>query len=350
MINTSVSYQTLTFKRPARTSRGAYTEHGMYIITVTGDDGHAGVGELAPLPDLSCDRNSYPDLQSVTRLIDEAMSHGADWREHLRPYPALLFALESAIADSSCDPILYNTPFARGEVGIPFNGLVWMDNYDNMLRQMQEKIDAGFKCIKLKIGAIDFQHELDLIRIIRQHYSKSQIEIRVDANGAFSSDNVMQRLEALARYDLHSIEQPIRPLWHESGAVKSWDEMASLCRTSPLPIALDEELIGLNSIEQKTSMLEAIHPQYIVLKPMLHGGITGTREWVDLARERGIGSWITSALESNIGLQSVALLAASIYGDSITFPQGLGTGLLYVDNIPMRIESRGSMLFMTANK
>lgn len=366
----AVSKKSLTFKKPARTSRGEYTEHEMYVITIEDERlGRRGVGELAPLPDLSCDRGCYPDAKSVEALIHEAFDGGfpnsadADiqhnrliyngeargampWQERLRPYPALLFALETAIADLYRTPELYDTPFARGEAGIPFNGLVWMDSYDNMLRQMQDKIEAGFQCIKLKIGAIDFERELDLIRIIREHYPKERIEIRVDANGAFTAENVMQRLEALARYDLHSIEQPIRPLWHESGAVKSWSEMAELCRVSPLPIALDEELIGVNDTVRKIKLLETIRPQYIVLKPMLHGGISGTREWHGLAKERGINSWITSALESNIGLQTVALLAASIYGSDVDFPQGLGTGQLFVENIPMQVQSVGSRIFI----
>lgn len=348
LMDITISEKTLQFKKPARTSRGEYTEHKMYVIHVDDEEsGRHGLGELAPLPDLSCDRNAYPTAQRVLDMIVESFVHSYDWHEYLRPCPALLFALESALSAFNNDKELYDTPFARGEVGIPFNGLVWMDTYDNMLCQMEEKINAGFKCIKLKIGAIDFDKELDLIRIIREHFPKDKIEIRVDANGAFSANDVMQRLDALAKYDLHSIEQPIKALWHESGEVKSWQEMARLCRETPLPIALDEELIGLNMREDKVRMLNEIRPQYIVIKPMLHGGISGTREWVSLANERNIGSWITSALESNIGLQSVALLAASIYGPDITFPQGLGTGQLYVKNIPMQTELRGNMMFFS---
>lgn len=321
------SFKTLLFKKPARTSRGSYTEHRMLLVKVTDEKGNVGVGECAPLPDLSCDRHCYDDIEAVRKLL------GNKSLEELRNYPALLFALETAIAACQKDTTLYDTPFARGEVGIPFNGLVWMDSYENMLRQVEEKIAAGFKCVKLKIGAIEFEKELEIIRIIRSHYSQRDIELRVDANGAFNSNNAMQHLEALARYDLHSIEQPIR---------ESWDAMAKLCRETPLPIALDEELIGVNRPEEKERLLDTIMPHYIVLKPTMHGGISGTREWIRMSRQRGINSWITSALESNIGLHTIALLAASEYGPQVSFPQGLGTGQLFVENIPMPIESCGA--------
>lgn len=325
-----IKEKALFFKKPARTSRGSYTEHRMLIVKVTDEQGNVGVGECAPLPDLSCDRHCYDDIEAARKLLENKSL------EELRDYPALLFALETAIAACKKDKSLYDTPFARGEVGIPFNGLVWMDSYENMLRQVEEKIAAGFKCVKLKIGAIEFEKELDIIRTIRSHYSQKDIELRVDANGAFSSQNAMQHLEALARYDLHSIEQPIR---------ESWDAMARLCRETPLPIALDEELIGVNNPEKKEQLLDTIMPQYIVLKPTMHGGISGTREWIKMARQRGINSWITSALESNIGLHTIALLAASEYGPQVSFPQGLGTGKLFVENIPMPIEMRGAEMF-----
>lgn len=344
-MNITFSEKTIHFKRPARTSRGEYTDHRMILIEMVDDEGHRGVGECAPLPDLSCDRNAYPNAAVAQQIFVQAQITG-NVENALRNYPALLFAYESALAAMKRTPELYDTPFARGEEGIPINGLVWMGDYDEMFRQMQEKIDGGFKCVKLKIGAIDFERELDLIRNIRQSFSKEQIEIRVDANGGFSPSEVMNRLEQLARYDLHSIEQPVQPAWHPSQVVGGWQTMARICRESPLPIALDEELIGINDKEQKRELLDTIRPQYIVLKPTLHGGMAGTREWISLARERGIASWITSALESNIGLQSVALLAASEYGPGITFPQGLGTGQLFKDNIPMDIHIDNCILMM----
>lgn len=208
-----------------------------------------------------------------------------------------------------------------------------------MLQRLEEKMRAGFRCVKLKIGAIDFDRELDLVRHIRSAFTKEQIELRVDANGGFTPDCALQRLEQLAQYDIHSIEQPIRQ--HQ------WAEMAALCKATPIPIALDEELIGVNDRAVKEQLLDTIRPQYIILKPSLHGGMHGSREWIALAGERGIGSWITSALESNVGLNAIAQFAADVYGDDITMPQGLGTGLLFTDNIPMPLEIRGDRLWRT---
>ena len=330
--------KTLRFKKPARTSRGEYTDHRMIIVSITDDKGsRMGVGECAPLPDLSCDRDAYTYLSDVANLLNRALESDS-YADFLRPYPALLFALESAMYDYQQNSLFYSTPFALGNAGIPINGLVWMASYDDMLEQVKQKIRQGFRCVKLKIGAIDWEHEIELIRFIRSRFSKDMIELRVDANGAFTPDSAMSHLEELAKYDIHSIEQPIRQC--------QWDEMARLCSESPLPIALDEELIGLNTVREKCEMLDTIRPQYIVLKPTLHGGFTGTMEWVSEARKRGINSWITSALESNIGLKSVALLSAMIYGPDCSFPQGLGTGQLFVDNIDTGVEIRGSRIWI----
>jgi L-alanine-DL-glutamate epimerase-like enolase superfamily enzyme len=237
----------------------------------------------------------------------------------------MLFGLES----------IKPTPCPQTPTSIPINGLVWMGTFEEMHQRIEEKLAAGFHCVKLKIGAIDWDREIALIRFIRERYSREQIELRVDANGGFSVDEAMSRLEELAKYDIHSIEQPIRQ--HQ------WAEMASLCQHSPLPIALDEELIGVNDPEEKVRLLDTIRPQYIILKPSLHGGMRGSEEWIRLARERGIGSWITSALESNIGLYAIARFTMKMYGPDITMPQGLGTGQLFTDNIElpdveMRIE------------
>ena len=232
---------------------------------------------------------------------------------------------------------MFDTAFARGEVGIPTNGLVWMGSYEQMLERMQEKLDLGFKCIKLKIGAIDFDKEVELLHIIREAFSKEKVELRVDANGAFDPDDAMALLEILAKYDIHSIEQPIKQ--------KQWRDMARLCKESPIAIALDEELIGVNLRSMKEMLLDTIQPQYIVLKPSLHGGMMGSQEWVELAKARGIGSWKTSALESNVGLNAIAHLAARTYGTDEIMPQGLGTGLLFTDNIEMPIELRGEKMY-----
>ena len=335
-MNIDLFQKTLHFKTPARTSRGEYKEHHMVLVSMTDDQGRIGLGECAPLPDLSYDRDSYRMMSDVARLINEAME-SKDYADYLRPYPALLFALESAMYDMTKSPILYDTPFARSEEGIPFNGLIWMGSYDEMLAQVKKKLLAGFRCIKLKIGAIEWEQEIELIRFLRSKYRKDNLELRVDANCAFTPEEAPAKLEELARYDVHSIEQPI--------ATGQWKTMAELCKNSPLPIALDEELIGLNYLHEKQAMLDTIRPQYIVIKPTLHGGISGSMEWVNEANKRGIKSWMTSALESNVGLRNVALLAARCYGPHVLFPQGLGTGKLFTDNIAMDLELRGAKLW-----
>ena len=345
-MNISLSHRTLHFRKPARTSRGEYMTHDAIIITIRDKEGkRIGLGECAPLPDLSSDRDAYTRMSDVARLIEQALQ-SENYTETLRPYPALLFALESAMYDYQQNPLLYDTPFARSEVGIPMNGLVWMSDYDDMLAQVKAKLRQGFRCIKLKIGAIDWQEELRLISTIRSRFSPDTLELRVDANGAWTLPEAEEKMATLTQYDIHSIEQPIAPY--------QWKEMAHLCRLQEeakaqgrkhLPVALDEELIGVNSLEEKRLMLDTIRPQYIVIKPTLHGGMTGSMEWASEAGKRGIGSWMTSALESNIGLRNVALLAARVYGPRITFPQGLGTGLLYTDNIEMDLELRGSKMW-----
>ena len=326
----SISKETLHFKKPARTSRGEYSLHEMYLITLTDKAaGKKGIGELAPLPDLSCDRNAYPDITEVRRLAEKALPSvlNGTWPDDMLSYPALRFALESAIAEARGENL-------KEKISIPINGLVWMSSFEDMLEQVKVKMAIGFRCIKLKIGAIDWQKEIELIRYVRSCFPKEELQLRVDANGAFSPEWAMDRLIELAKYDIHSIEQPIRQ--------GQWDEMARLCQESPLAIALDEEMIGVNDPKEKARLLDTIHPQYIVLKPTMHGGISGTREWIDLANKRGINSWITSALESNIGLRSIALLAESVYGPNITFPQGLGTGQLFTDNIENNIHIEGA--------
>ena len=334
----SIQEKLLHFKQPAGTSRGVYITRRIWLLTVE-HDGRTAIGECAPLPQLSCD--DIPDYEAVLRrFCDIIEATGSIPYDEMRNYPSMLFGVETALAQlSRTDGLLYDTPFSHGEEGIPINGLVWMGTHDEMLSRLKEKLALGFRCVKLKIGAIDFAKELDLIQHIRKHFSREEVELRVDANGGFTPDMALERLQELARYDIHSIEQPI--MAHQ------WSEMAQLCQLSPLPIALDEELIGVNSTDEKIRLLDTIKPQYIILKPSLHGGVAGTREWIALANERGIGSWITSALESNIGLNAIAQLAADIYGSKITMPQGLGTGMLFTDNIPMPLEIRNDCLWIT---
>lgn len=343
MYQIELSSRTLHFIQPAGTSRGVYTTRQSYYVTLSDDNvpGIVGIGECATLPDLSCDAMPPKEYERILKgFCDDLCQSGKIDKEAMRPYPSMLFGLETAKRqlDNGGGIDLFNTPFGRGEEGITINGLIWMGTFDEMFQRLEAKLKAGFHCVKLKIGAIDFEKELRLIQHIRQHFSRKEVELRVDANGGFTPDNAMQRLEALAKYDIHSIEQPIRQ--HQ------WKEMARLCKNSPLPIALDEELIGVNDLTEKNQLLNTIQPQYIILKPSLHGGISGTREWIKLAKERGIGSWITSALESNIGLNAIAQLTADIYGPHITMAQGLGTGQLFSDNIPMPLEIRGEQLWV----
>lgn len=313
----------LHFKQPAGTSRGTYTIRKSWYLHLTSDEepGRRGTGECAPLPLLSCDNR--PDYeQQLTDACRRFEERGEIDTESLRSYPSILFGLETALRHfEKGDLALWDTPFSRGETGIPINGLIWMGDYRKMLEQIEMKMQAGFRCIKLKIGAIHFEEELDLLRHIRRHFSASEIELRVDANGAFSPLDAKEKLDRLAALDLHSIEQPIR--------AGQWEEMARLTADTPLPIALDEELIGCNSPEGKKMLLSAIHPQYIILKPSLHGGIQGGTEWIEEAEKQQIGWWITSALESNIGLNAIAQWCATFQNP---LPQGLGTGGLFTDN------------------
>ena len=337
MIKGTIEERVLHFKQPAGTSRGVYTTRKIWLVRLA-DGERTGVGECAPLPDLSCD--ALPNYGEVLKeFCDEVCRTGDIDYEAMRLYPSMVFGLETALSDlrSKEAGVLFDTAFTRGEVGIRINGLVWMGSYDEMLQRMEEKLEKGFGCVKLKIGAIDFDRELDLVKRIRERFSFHDVELRLDANGAFAYEEALYKLELLSQYAIHSIEQPIK--------AGQWAFMADLCRESPLPIALDEELIGVNDREMKKHMLSIVKPGYIVLKPSLHGGMTGCREWIVAAKELGIGSWITSALESNIGLNAIAQFASDVYGDDIRMAQGLGTGMLFKDNIPMPLHIRGDQLW-----
>ena len=336
-----IEKRVLHFKQPAGTSRGVYTERKVWYVTLSDGD-RRGVGECAPLPDLSCDAMSDEAYEKILRERCETMCRtGEIPYDDLRDYPSMLFGIETAWLSLKNGDRLFDTKFSRGEAGIPINGLVWMGNYDEMLQRMEDKLDKGFRCVKLKIGAIGFEQELDLVKRIRERFSFHEVELRLDANGAFKYEEALYKLELLSQYAIHSIEQPIK--------AGQWAYMAELCRESPLPIALDEELIGVNDPEMKRHMLNIIKPRYIILKPSLHGGMMGCREWIAAAKEQGIGSWITSALESNIGLNAVAQFASDVYGDHIRMPQGLGTGQLFTDNIDMGLDIRGDMLWRLGN-
>lgn len=336
-----VEERVLHFKQPAGTSRGVYTERRIWLVRMS-DGSSVGIGECAPLPDLSCDAlEPYIYNKVLGDFCRQVEQTGEIPYEDLRDYPSMLFGLETAMLNLRRGCLLFDTPFANGKQGIPINGLVWMGSYEEMLQRMEDKLAQGFRCVKLKVGAIDFEHEFDLVKRIRERFSHHEVELRLDANGGFKPEDALYRLELLSQYAIHSIEQPIKQ--------KQWAKMAELCRDAPLPIALDEELIGVNDPENKRQMLRIIKPAYIVLKPSLHGGMMGCREWIDIAREEGIGSWITSALESNVGLNAIAQFCSEVYGDEITFPQGLGTGQLFTDNIPMPLEIRGDKLWISRN-
>lgn len=332
-----IEERTLHFKQPAGTSRGVYTTRKIWLVHLSDGERH-GVGECAPLPDLSCD--ARPDYAMIlNKVCEDFCQTGKIDYEALRDSPSMLFGLETALLNLKNGDCLFDTSFSHGEEGIPINGLVWMGNYQEMLQRMEEKLKKGFRCVKLKIGAIDFEQELDLVKRIRERFSFHEVELRLDANGAFPYEEALYKLELLSQYAIHSIEQPIK--------AGQWAYMAELCRESPLPIALDEELIGVNDSEMKVHMLNIIKPRYIILKPSLHGGMAGCREWICAAKRQGIGSWITSALESNVGLNAIAQFASAVYGNTIRMPQGLGTGQLFTDNIPMPLEIRGDQLWRT---
>lgn len=326
----------LHFKQPAGTSRGSYTTRDVWYLHLTSDKypDRVGIGECAPLPKLSCDdMQGYESV--LAHICNEVTEQGGFSVESLRDYPSILFGLETAFRhlERGCFE-LWDTPFSRGEVGIPINGLIWMGDYKKMLEQIEAKMAVGFRCIKLKIGAINFEEELALLRFIRSHFSAKEVELRVDANGAFAPADAMEKLKRLAELDLHSIEQPIR--------AGQWEDMARLTAETPLSIALDEELIGINIPERKQCLLDSVHPQYIILKPSLHGGMAGGNEWIREAEKRNIGWWITSALESNIGLNAIAHWCATFNNP---LPQGLGTGALFTNNVDMPLEVRKDSLW-----
>ena len=339
----TITSKLLHFLQPAGTSRGVYNTRLSFYLKLTSDEQPdvVGVGECATLPDLSCDAMPPNEYERKLRTFcDEYERTGVIDYEAMRAYPSMLFGLETAVAQFNAKGSLnfFDTPFGRGEEGIPINGLVWMGTFEEMFKRLEAKLKAGFRCIKIKIGAIDFDRELQLIRHIRSTFSRKDVELSVDANGGFTPEEALSRMEALVQYDIHSIEQPIKQ--HQ------WTEMARLCAATPLPIGLDEELIGVNERQKKIELLDTIRPQYIVLKPSLHGGMAETKEWIQIARERNIGSWITSALESNVGLNAIAQLTASIYGTNIHHAQGLGTGQLFADNIEMPLKVVGDKLWI----
>ena len=317
----------LNFKRPSGTSRGVMTEKETWFIVME-KDGKKGIGECGILRGLSID--DRPDYEEKLRWTCDNIHLGKDqlW-EALLEFPSIQFGVEMVFQSlKSENPfLLFPSDFTNGTKSILINGLVWMGEEAFMKQQIEEKLAQGFTCIKLKIGAIDFDKELQLLRFIREHFTLEQVEIRVDANGAFERDLALNKLLQLSEFKLHSIEQPIQK--------NNTDRMAELCKTTPFPIALDEELIGVFTLAEKEQLLEKIKPQYIILKPSFVGGFRGTQEWISLAEKHKIGWWITSALESNIGLNAIAQWTFLQHN---LMPQGLGTGALYTNNFDCPLE------------
>lgn len=319
----------LKFKQPSGTSRGVLTEKETWFIVLE-DNEKKGVGECGILRGLSVD--DRVDYEEKLKWTCENIHLGEEklWQE-LIEFPSIQFGVEMAFLSlRSENPFqLFPSEFVSGEKSIAINGLVWMGDEAFMKRQIEEKISQGFGCIKLKIGAIDFDKELGLLRFIRQNFDEKTIEIRVDANGAFSRNEALDKINQLSGFKLHSIEQPIQK--------NNTDTMSVLCKNTNLPIALDEELIGVFSSSDKENLLQKIMPQYIILKPSFIGGFLGTLEWISLAEKYNIGWWITSALESNVGLNAIAQFTFTL---NTTIPQGLGTGSLYTNNFdcPLVVE------------
>lgn len=311
----------LNFKRPSGTSRGVMTEKETWFIILE-KNGKKGIGECGILRGLSAD--DRPDYEAKLKWVCDHIHLGENqlW-EALMEFPSMQFGVEMAFQSlASENPfLLFPSDFTNGQKSIEINGLVWMGEKAFMKQQIEEKLADGFRCVKLKIGAINFDEELQLLHYIRQHFSADQVEIRVDANGAFQSSLALDKLNQLSGFKLHSIEQPI--------AKNNTDSMTELCKMTPIPIALDEELIGVFSLVEKEALLQKIKPQYIILKPSFIGGFRGTKEWILLAEKYNIGWWITSALESNIGLNAIAQWTFLQHN---LMPQGLGTGALYTNN------------------
>ncbi|MBL7871436.1 MAG: o-succinylbenzoate synthase [Cyclobacteriaceae bacterium] len=350
-LKASIHKRIFQFSFNARTSRGTMKDKTSWFVKIWDDNKPevVGIGECGPLPGLNPEHNMeletnleelivhfnstsitepQAELNSVGDFINQL--YGS---EKIVQYPSFLFALETALLDwaQGGEKIIFKNQFLEGEP-IPINGLIWMGGLDFMLQQIEIKIRDGFTCLKLKVGSHDFEKECDVLQYIRRKYFRDKIIIRLDANGAFKADEALYKLKELARFNIHSIEQPIKP---------GQEELIELCQQSPIPIALDEELIGVSTQSAKQQLLESIKPQHIILKPTLHGGLQSCAEWIRISESLGIGWWITSALESNIGLNAIAQFVAQY---QVKTPQGLGTGMIYIDNVYSPLAVRKGML------
>jgi len=329
----------LDFKRPSGTSRGVLTKKETWFLILQKEGNH-GIGECGLLKGLSYD--DVADYEEKLQWTCDNINLGKDvlWKQ-LKDYPSIQFGVEQAFLSLAAEnPFeLFPSDFTQKESPIAINGLIWMGDETFMHEQIQQKLQQGFQCIKMKIGAVDFDTEIAILKSIRSTYSKDLIELRVDANGAFSKEEALKKLRILAELDIHSIEQPIPP--------GHFQEMMNLCSQSPLAIALDEELIGISDRTKKEELLHAIQPQYIILKPSLIGGFKGSTEWIELAKNYGIGWWITSALESNVGLNAIAQWTYTLNNE---MPQGLGTGSLYTNNFESPLTVAKGKLYYQRNR
>lgn len=325
---------TLDFKSPSGTSRGILRQKETWFLIIKEAD-EFGIGECGLLKGLSID--DRPDYEQKLKWVCDHIDLGRSTLvESLRDFPSIQFGVEQAFLSlSASDPFeLFPSEFTRKEIPIKINGLIWMGDYEFMKAQVQEKLSKGFRCLKFKIGAIDFKQELKLLESLRREFSEQTLEIRVDANGAFTPSEAMDKLKILSGFKLHSIEQPI----HQG----NFQEMQRLCAETPLPIALDEELIGVFDTIKKEELLRTIQPQYIILKPSLIGGYRGSEEWISLANKYAVGWWVTSALESNIGLNAIAQWTYTLQNK---MPQGLGTGGLFTNNIESPLTVKNGRIF-----
>lgn len=319
----------LKFKEPAGTSRGIMTEKPTFLLKVWDERNPEvfGIGEASVFPGLSPEADGRYGFKLMELVANVALGRDTDLSRH----SSIQLGLEQALRDfaSGGRGIYAPSPFTRGDTELTINGLVWMGSVAEMAERAAMKVEQGFRCLKFKIGARDWEEELEMIRAVRSMYSASELTVRVDANGAFRPDETLRKLDSLARFDIHSVEQPIAP-GNPYG-------MAIICHDSPIPVALDETLIGMHSEEARRMVLDIIRPQYIILKPSLCGGFSGAERWIELAGERNIGWWVTSALESNVGLDAIAQWTATLGSDLV---QGLGTGGLFTNNFtsPLRLE------------
>ena len=329
------AYQTyeLIFKQPAGTSRGVLKTKQTYFLTLENGK-RKGIGECAVFRGLSSDDTSDYEEKLAWLCKNIHLREPILW-ERLKKYPSIQFGMEQAFLSLKSDHpyLLFESDFTRGKKTIPINGLVWMGDLDCMKKQVHQKIKQGYKTLKLKIGALDFEKECALLSEIRKKFSQKDIQIRLDANGGFSREDCFEKLEILSRFEIHSIEQPVKP--------QQFETMQMLCKKSPIPIALDEELIGVLEMDKKYELLKKLRPQYIILKPSLLGGIKHCLQWMAFARKLGIDYWITSALESNIGLNALAQWTAFL---NLKGVQGLGTGHLFTNNVPLGLVAAAGKL------